>query len=594
MKVTAYDTYKIPTLSGGMVLSISNQLLEHTRGFSTMFKNLDPSMLGLSKKRPAVVLSSEGFTPGSGYITGLHYFKRQEEDKEYLVCATDTQVAAFDYEDESWGLIEDNLSNKFVYFITLADQLIYTNGVGTIRSWSDGLKSDLGARKASMRTYLLYANNDLKFTAKNPGETFIKVQYVKAASKTTSTSVVVSGSGTEEAPYSILVNLAWNDEKILSKASQVKSAIEAHSTAKTIVDVSYPSDSDGTREVTEMAERMLTGGYNAVKGKYLIEYRTRAVVADKNKLHVSHTGDPHLWSPGATGSNAMDVFVSPDDGEEISGLLNMGDGGILIGKPNSLYGLFGYKRDNFVVDLLDPSVGVSSHRTMIFSRPYAYWVWNTGVYRSQSGGTPERISYPIQELLDDIVDTNRIEESSALLYKRLYVLSLPLIGGGFVVVTFHLDHECWGLWTEPEGLVDVTVNNGQLIFAMRGLITPARFAEDVFIDEHTEEIISSEITTIELDLGFPENEKDIGDLYLLFRGTGNPFCVDIDVFTDGCNKPSVTARDVELSGNEGMQVVLRLTVGKTARFIQLSVRNNLDQQICPVSMSYTYQIKDVL
>src|SRR5690606_37567286 len=89
-----------------------------------------------------------------------------------------------------------------VYFLTIADQVIFTNGVDTLRSWNgDGpVKKDLGARKATMRTYLLYANNDLKFTARESGKVYIKVQYSKAKNKTSNTTVTVSGNRTEESP----------------------------------------------------------------------------------------------------------------------------------------------------------------------------------------------------------------------------------------------------------------------------------------------------------------------------------------------------------------------------------------------------------
>lgn len=593
-QITAYEPYRIPALDGGMVTSISGRRIDQSGGFSTLLQNFDTSMVGLPQKRPACVLAKEGAIPTGAAPTGLHYFKWQSEDKRYLIASSEDKVVAYSYENSAWDTVESGLDGAPVYFLTIADQLVYTNGVDTLRSWSDTLKTDLGAKKATARTYLLYANNDLEFTAKNTGAAHIRVQYLKAASKTTTTSVSVTGEGTEEAPYLILVNLAWDDEKILTTASQVKSAIEAHSTANSLISVDHVADSDGTREVTEMPERPLTGGYDAVKGKYLIEYRTRAVLADGSKLHVSHTGDPHLWSPSAPESNSMEVYVSPDDGESISGLLNMGDGGVLIGKPNALYGLFGYKRDNFVVDMIDPTIGVSSHKSMVYTRPYAYWVWGSKVYHAQPGGVPERISYPIQELLDEQVDVSRTEETTAFLYKRMYIVTFPAVGGGFVTYCYHVDNSSWGLWTAPQGFVGTAEVEGTVVLGNALAPELLTLASGVFVDEPTGHPIVAELRTVELDLGLVEQEKDIGDFYLVFRGTGERFFADIDVYLDGRDAPSMSVKDIELYGHKHKQIVLRLTLGQTARLLEVVIRNSRAQQFTPMAMSYTYQLKDVV
>lgn len=594
MQITAYEVFRVPLLSGGMVESISARLVDQTKGFSTVFKNFDPSMLGLPIKRPAYkALTGVDYT-FTDDLTGIYYFNKQSANKEYFLRSYGSTVDAVDMFEGEVSIVEDGLEHGApVYFTTIADQVIYTNGEDTLRSW-DGteLKTALGARKATMRTYLLYADNDLEYTAKSSGKIFIKVQYVKAKSKTSSTTVKVSGSGTEEKPYLILVRLAWGNEGITSTASQVKAAIEAHATAKNIVSVTHVSDSDGSREVTEMPERMLVGGYDAVSGKYLIEYRTRAVIADGNKIHLSHTGDPHLWAPGASESNSVEIYVSPDDGELITGLLNMGDGGVLIGKSSTLYGLFGYKRDNFVVDMIDPSVGVSSHRSMIYVRPYAYWVFRSSVYRAQPGGTPERISSPIQEQLDKHVDLQRLGETTAYLYKRMYVVTFPAIAGGTVTYCYHIDHESWGVWTPPCGVVDWAAKEEQLYLATtdRSIV---KLTPGELLDEPGG-LIDTEITTVELDLGLIEQEKDIGDLYVVFRGTGETFIVNVEVFLNGRTIPDVRLDNIELNGNKDKQVVLRVPVGKTARVIQVSITDDKEQQLTPMALSFTYQIKDVL
>lgn len=590
-KITQYEVYRLPTLDGGMVSSISNRILDHSRGFSAMLKNYDTSLLGLPIKRPGIAPAIET----NVIPTGIHKFNQQSSGKEFVLISNRDKVHYL-YEDAWTELVKDLEEDVPVYFLSIADQVIFSNGVDSMMAWNgaDEVVSALGAEKATARTFLLYANNDLRFTAQTSGEKHIRVQYEKAPSKTSTTSAELSGSGTEDAPHLILVNLAWDDEKILSKASDVKSAIEGNSSTNAIIKVENTPESDGSREVTTMPEIALTGGYSEVKGLFLIEYRTRTVLAHENKLHLSHTGDPHLWSPWTVGSNAVEVFVGPDDGEEISGLLNMGDGGILIGKPNSLYGLFGYKRENFVIEMLDPTVGVSSHKSMIYTRPYAYWVWGSSVYCAQSGGTPERISFPIQEYLDEVVDTSRAGETTAVLYNRMYVVSFPKIGGGFITFCYHVDQEKWALWTAPQGVIDRTMDRDKLYFSLYNRKDIYHFDPDSFVDLPEDTRIETEIKTIELDLGLMEQEKDIGDLYLVFRGTGSDFLVDIDIYLDGEEKPTISLLDQKLSGRKGKQIVLRVVIGRTARFMEVAIKDIWEQQITPMALSYTYQIKDVV
>lgn len=593
MQFTEYETYRIPILSSGMVTSISPRQIDQAKGFSTVYKNYDSSMFGIPIKRPAYLPVDQLVFQES--LTGIHFFNKQSVGEQYLIVSHNSGIAALQIKDNS----ETEITNQVtpgapVYFITIADQVVFSDGGGPLNAWDGStLKDNIGARKATMRTYLLYANNDLVFTTRDTGKSFIKVQFIKADNKTNSTTVTVSGDGNEDAPYLILVKLAWNDSKILTTANQLKTAVESNSTANSLVTVEHAPDSDGTREVTEMPERLLTGGYDAVTGKYLIEYRTRAVIADGSKLHLSHTGDPHLWSPGAAESNAVEVYVSPDDGECISGLLNMGDGGILIGKPSALYGLFGYTRDNFVVDLIDPTIGVSSHKSMVYTKPYAYWVHNSTVYCAQAGGTPERLSFPIQEELDRKVDLERIEETTALLYNRLYIVSFPAIGGGFVTYCYHIEQQSWGEWTAPQGVVDYTDYLGELYIAPVETTTIMKLVPGEFkdIDDVT---IDTEITTVELDLGLIEQEKDIGDLYLVFRGSGKPVVADIEIYFDGKLTPDVVANKVVLHGNPDKQIVLRVAVGRTARFMQVSIKEHNNAQFSPLALSYTYQIKDVV
>ena len=605
MALSQYEKEKILALDGGMVSSVSTQMLDRSRGFSRMFKNLDPTLPGLPRKRPACVPVME--TPGS--VIGLHEFKKQTTGDRFPVIALEDGVMYHD--GVQWTEVVGELPTAAgAEFLTIADKIAIAHGSSNLMLWdgSSEVVKDVGAHKASARTFLLYENNDLRFTAKTAGKAGnnIKVTYQYAESQTTNTTVSLTGSGTEEDPYIITVNLAWKPDKdepdfkvVLSTAEDVVEAVKAAANVNKLVEVEHVEDSDGSHEVTEMPPISLTGGYDAVSGKYLTEYRLRAVIADGCQIHLSHTGDPTLWSPTATGSNAVSAYVSPDDGEEISGLLSMGDGGLLIGKPNSLYGLFGYKRENFIIEKLDPSVGVSSHRSMVYARPYGYFVGSGGVYRMQAGGIPERISYPIQEWFDENVDLTRLHESVAFRYERMYVVSLPGIDDNWVTLCYHIDQEKWSVWSNPQEVIDSAwFEEHGLCFITRQLDYIVALRAGVFVDYagHAElaQTIDGEITTLELDAGMPEVEKDIGELYLVFRIERESYTVGIEVYADGQERPVVSSRDVEITGRAGRQKLVRVPLGKTLRFMEVVVKSDSAGPFTPMCLYYTFQSKDVL
>lgn len=592
---TLYEVFSIHSLDGGMATSFSPRLLDQSKGYARTFKNMENLLPGLPQKRPAV----EEWLETANTPTGLHEFVKLSTEEKFILVSFTDRVRS--YHNGAWSDVVTGLETGApVYFITIADQVAFGNGYENLFVWDGSdLSSDVGGEKATRRTFLLYENNDLSYTARQVGAdgNYIRIRYIKHDSAGTSTSATLTGSGTEEDPYFITVNLEWhvdseNQEVIDSTANQVKSAVEANSSINNLVEVEHVSGSDGSTEVLEMPEQHLIGGHEAVKGKFMIEYRLRAVVADGSQIRLSHTGDPHLWSPYKAGSNAVETYVSPDDGEEISGLLNMGDGGVLIGKPNGLYGLFGYKRQNFVIDQLDPNVGVASHRSMAFLRPYGYFVGQDGVYRVEPGGIPARISAPIQELYDELVDKERLEEATGYIKNGLYIVSLPTKDGESTTFCWNTRQENIALWDEPSAMVDVIHTSEGVRFAKKGYNNILQVVPGKLID-YNEHPIEAEYLSVELDVHNPLVEKDINDLYVVFRCEDEPYEVEVAVYVDG--QLSVKPVRETVTGVKDRQFVLRVPVGRTARFMEVSIKNNQEgQQFTPMAMYYTFQVKDVL
>lgn len=336
--------------------------------------------------------------------------------------------------------------------------------------------------------------------------------------------------------------------------------------------------------------------------KYLTDYRLRAVAAgdpdDPCMLYLSHTGDPTIWDPDEQGSNATKAYVSPDDGEGISGILNVGDGGLLIGKPSSIYGLFGYKRENFLIELIDPTVGVSSHKTMVYARPYAYWVHTSGIYRMESGGTAQRISLAIQDIFDAEVDKDQLELSRAVLYNRNYIVTLPT-ATGYITLVYHIDRESWAVWSHPVlGEVAKVSSHNIWFSAPQGVVVntlvPGQLYDTLIDETEIEDYpIEALIDTKNLSLGVPEVEKDVKDLYLICRAGSNPYSVSVYIQPDQTDEWLPVAKQEPVTGLLGTPRVLRVPIGRTLRYHKVRVES-LSDEFYPMSLTWYYSPKDVL
>jgi hypothetical protein len=334
--------------------------------------------------------------------------------------------------------------------------------------------------------------------------------------------------------------------------------------------------------------------------KYLAEYRLRIVAAGiKNNpslLKLSHTGDPTLWNPDAAGSNATELFVSPDDGEGISGVLNTGDSGLLIGKPSALYGLFGYTRKDFVIELLDSSVGVASHKSMLYIRPYAYFVSSSGIFRYQMGGSvPQRISTHIQDRFESEVDIANLDKARALRWERYYVVSLPKVGGGTLTFAFHVDRERWVEWTQPQIGQVMTVSDdpdGYIYYTEPGGAQFYRITPGLLQDNGN--AIASEIVTFDLDADLPEIEKEFLVLFVSMRVLENPYKFKLSYYTDRAGW--VSLYPVEVTGTYRDRQVFRVVIkNPDSHFLKVKLKSDyIDQDFSPLAISYVYRPKEVL
>jgi len=330
------------------------------------------------------------------------------------------------------------------------------------------------------------------------------------------------------------------------------------------------------------------------QGKYMTEYHTRAVMAGDPdypfRLHMSDVGDPYTWNPYGRATAAVQAEIGTKDGEEITGLLTIGESGLLIGKEESLYNLRGWTRDNFSVDLLDSSVGVASHRSMQFVRPHAYFVHRKGIYRFQTDSVPERISLSIQDRFNDEVDKSKLEEATSALYGHRYILSCPRKGGGQIIFVYHTDQEKWSIWDEPEmtQTTPIRISDDEFYFAKDGDYQLYRMDRNSLTDPDNEPIASF-IQTHPVGVQSPEVETDHGDLYFLFEE--DPGTLVVKGRIDGGKWEKLGAR--WSVGDTGLHT-LRVPVGKTARFLEVRLeQEDADKDLIPLSLSYVAIPKDV-
>jgi hypothetical protein len=338
------------------------------------------------------------------------------------------------------------------------------------------------------------------------------------------------------------------------------------------------------------------------KAKYLAEYRLRVAAAgdpaNPSKLYISHTGDPELWSTTDSRSNAAELFVSPDDGDVITGLCNVGEGGLLVGKQRALYGLFGYSRANFMVDLLDPTVGVGSHKTMLYIRPYAYFVNQYGVYRMEVGSPAERISSSIQSVFDDRINRSRIAESRAVLVGRNYVVTLPTGETDTFTLAFHVDRLAWCEWTQPhiqESFLVTDDPTSNVYYFPRKELHPRKISQELHFD--LLDPIPSSVTFVESSAGLPEVEKDLNQLYLMCKAADKPYHINVWAWADdpAWNLWQQVASNLEISGQKGAQVTHYVPLeASNVRYFKIKLESvGRGEKFHPMALTFVYIPKEL-
>lgn len=334
------------------------------------------------------------------------------------------------------------------------------------------------------------------------------------------------------------------------------------------------------------------------KAKFLSEYKGRLVVAgdpdEPVKLSVSHPQNPNLWDPTELGSLALEIFVSPDDGQKITGLMGMDDF-VLIGQEHQLYGLFGTTTQDFAIYKVDPSVGVGSHKSMANIHGIAFFVDSRGnVYRYERGELPQRVSEPVDNIIKENVDTDYIHKARAFVMDSdFYVVSLPTGEDSRITLIYDTMENRWAQWDLEIGEPFYTHEGRERVEAY---FTPAggekflKLDKDKFEDED-ESPVEMSVQSLDMHFGHPGTEKEVRTLFMRFRLTGDyhPFKLYYKVDGGDWSRPLRH----ELPEKEGY-VTVSFPIGVTnCREFEFRLDSEEPLDIKVLDCLITYSVKEV-
>lgn len=147
----------------------------------------------------------------------------------------------------------------------------------------------------------------------------------------------------------------------------------------------------------------------APSGNIVGRFRNRLLMAGisgaKARLRGSGELDTSDWTlqvPGVSTTPFSIPFGGVDDGQDITCLMGAFQDVFIVGKRNSLWGLYGFGRNDFQVRELSREVGCLEPRSVREKNNCLYWMSLRGIEKF-CGASVERIGDPIRDKIDTIV-----------------------------------------------------------------------------------------------------------------------------------------------------------------------------------------------
>lgn len=142
-------------------------------------------------------------------------------------------------------------------------------------------------------------------------------------------------------------------------------------------------------------------------GKFRNRLLLSGIAGSKGRLRGSGELDETDWTvqvPGVSTTPFNIAFGGADDGEDITCLMGSYQDVFLVGKRNSLWGLYGFGRTDFEVREISREVGCIEQRSVKEKNNCLYWLSTRGVERF-CGASIGRASDPIRDQIDTVVAT---------------------------------------------------------------------------------------------------------------------------------------------------------------------------------------------
>lgn len=149
----------------------------------------------------------------------------------------------------------------------------------------------------------------------------------------------------------------------------------------------------------------------APAGSLIDNFRNRIVISkvsgNLSRFYLSGELDGEDWTiPGVASSTSPAIIAvgGVNDGNQVNCLMGTYGDTYFIGKRKSIFGLYGFSRDDFALREFSREVGCLEDKTVQEKNNALYWLSLRGVEKMY-GNNIERVSDPVRDLIDTIIAT---------------------------------------------------------------------------------------------------------------------------------------------------------------------------------------------
>lgn len=178
----------------------------------------------------------------------------------------------------------------------------------------------------------------------------------------------------------------------------------------------------------------------------LAAHRSRLFVTDGVDLYYSKEDQVEAFDPDNVEA------VNPDDGQRIVALHSAHEV-LIVFKQNAMYGLYGDDPQSWVIRLIDPDIGCTSHRSVVTVEGRTYWWSEQGPMVWDGGGPPRSIALDLiaPTISPDVLNYAQLASVCAApdFIRQRVLFAVPEVGQtrNTVILPFNYRQARWeGTW----------------------------------------------------------------------------------------------------------------------------------------------------